>query len=385
MQGCDRLSDSSIFAIAVVFALLLRGQCLSFESVDYKTYLLVWYDFIQSHHGVHALKESFSNYSPPYLYWLVFAATALAGLPKVVAIKLLAAAVDFVCAGFVYAIVRLKYPTGKRAIAAFCAILFLPTVFLNSSVWGQCDSIYTTGVVACLYFLLVQRPVPAFLSLGVGFAFKQQALFIVPLLLILWAKGQVKGWLFVLLPAIYGLAVIPAWLIGRPLPALLQIYTAQVEGYRHLTKNAPNLYQWISNRHYDMMVPLGIGVAAIALLLLGWRVWRSRVELTPERLLQLALTIVFLVPFLLPKMHERYFFMADVLSVVFAFYVPRFYWVPVLIQVSSLLTYTDFLLGDRWVSFKVLSLIMAVFLGFLLRLHYRTFVVEALPESDPLR
>jgi Gpi18-like mannosyltransferase len=250
-------------------------------------------------------------------------------------------------------------------------------------VWGQCDSIYTTGVVACLYFLLVQRPVPAFLSLGVGFAFKQQALFIVPLLLMLWAKGRVKGWLFLLLPAVYGIAVIPAWIIGRPLPELLQIYTAQVEGYRHLTKNAPNLYQWISNRHYDVMVPLGIGMTAIALLILGWRVWRSRVDLTPERLLQLALTIVFLVPFLLPKMHERYFFMADVLSVVFAFYVPRFYWVPVLIQLSSLLTYTDFLLGDRWVSFKVLSLVMAVFLGFLLKLHYRTFVVGTAPGSVP--
>ncbi len=369
----DRLSDSSIFAIAMVFALALRGQCLSFESVDYKTSLLVWYDFIQSHDGIHALKETFANYSPPYLYWLVFAATALAGVPKVIAIKLLAIVFDGVCAGFVYGIVRLKYPTGKRAIAAFCTILFLPTVFLNSSLWGQCDSIYTTGAVACLYFLLRQRPVPAFLSLGLGFAFKQQALFLAPLLLILWAKGRVKGWMFLLLPATYLVAVLPAWAMGRSLLDLLQIYTGQMEGYRHLTKNAPNLYQWISNRYYDLMVPLGLAVTAIVLLGLGWRVYRSRTELTPDRLLQLALTIVFLVPFLLPKMHERYFFMADVLSVVSAFYRPQFFWMPILIQLSSLLTYTDFLLGERWVSFKVLSLVLMVFVGFLIKLHLHTF------------
>jgi Gpi18-like mannosyltransferase len=373
MERGDRLSDSSIFAIAVVLALILRGQCLSFESEDYRIYLLVWYDFIQSHGGVQALKETFANYSPPYLYWLVFAATALAGVPKVIAIKLLAVIFDFVCAGFVYGIVRLQYPTGKRAIAAFCTILFLPTVFLNSSLWGQCDSIYTTGVVACLYFLLRQRLVFAFLSLGLGFAFKQQALFFVPLLLILWAKGQVKGWMFLMLPATYLVAVLPAWGVGRSLPDLLQIYTGQIEGYRHLTKNAPNLYQWISNRHYDVMVPLGIVLTVIVLLGLGWRVWRSRTDLTPDRLLQLALTIVFLVPFLLPKMHERYFFMADVLSVVVAFYRPKFFWMPILIQLSSLLTYTDFLLGERWVSFKVLSLVLAVFLGFLVKVHFHTF------------
>jgi Gpi18-like mannosyltransferase len=379
----DRLSDSSILLLGVGVALLVRWQCRWFESVDYTVYLSQWYDFIQNQGGVSALKEPFANYSPPYLYWLTLAATGLAAVPKVVAIKLLAVVFDFVCAFFVVRIVRLRYPTGKRAIAAGCSILLLPTVFLNSSLWGQCDSIYTAGVLACIYFLLRQRSGWALLSLGVGFAFKQQALFMAPLVGILLVVGRVKPWSLLLVPATYLAGVVPAWIIGRPLGELLMIYAGQVDGFRHLTKNAPNLYQFIPNQYYDIALPTGLGITALALGWLGWRVWRSRMPLSATHVVQVALTIAVWVPFLLPKMHERYFYMADILSVVLAFYQPRLLWVPLLVQTSSLLTYTDFLLGDRWVSFKVLGIIMAGLVVYLGHLHHRTFPIA--PHSPQPR
>jgi hypothetical protein len=42
-------------------------------------------------------------------------------------------------------------------------------------------------------------------------------------------------------------------------------------------------------------------------------------------------------------MHERYFFLADVLSVALAFYRPRLWFVPLLVQTSSLLAYEAYL------------------------------------------
>ena len=56
-------------------------------------------------------------------------------------------------------------------------------------------------------------------------------------------------------------------------------------------------------------------------------------------LVSLALLSVLFPPFFLPGVHERYFFAADVLSVVYAFYVPRKWVVPLLIQFASVFAY----------------------------------------------
>ena len=44
-------------------------------------------------------------------------------------------------------------------------------------------------------------------------------------------------------------------------------------------------------------------------------------------------------------MHERYFYLADVLAVVLAFHRPRLWYVPLLVQAASLLSYGPFLFG----------------------------------------
>ncbi|MDD1467505.1 hypothetical protein MEO43_19910, partial [Dolichospermum sp. ST_sed5] len=99
--------------IGVIFAVVIRLVCVPNQSVDYKYFLAPWYDFIASHGGFSALKDGFADYTPSYLYWLVIASTLLSGLPKILAIKLFAMIVDFICAFFTYKIVKLKYPVGK--------------------------------------------------------------------------------------------------------------------------------------------------------------------------------------------------------------------------------------------------------------------------------
>jgi hypothetical protein len=54
---------------------------------------------------------------------------------------------------------------------------------------------------------------------------------------------------------------------------------------------------------------------------------------------------VVLVPYLLPAMHERYFYLADTLTVLSAFYLPRRLWyLPIIEQFASLFSYLPFLL-----------------------------------------
>jgi Gpi18-like mannosyltransferase len=84
------------------------------------------------------------------------------------------------------------------------------------------------------------------------------------------------------------------------------------------------------------------------------------VELTPERIVTAAALFAILVPFLLPGMHERYFFLADVLTLVLAVYRPRLWFVAILVELSSLLSYLPYLFGRQapWLPGPVMATMM---------------------------
>ena len=60
-------------------------------------------------------------------------------------------------------------------------IILFPTVFLNSSFWGQCDSIYASFIILSVLSLIKGRYNRSFILLGIAFSFKLQTIFIIPL------------------------------------------------------------------------------------------------------------------------------------------------------------------------------------------------------------
>ena len=63
--------------------------------------------------------------------------------------------------------------------------------------------------------------------------------------------------------------------------------------------------------------------------------WQRDFSFTLPNLLALAFFFALLTPFLLPYMHERYYFAADLLGVCFAFHFPKKWWMPFAVCVSS--------------------------------------------------
>ena len=351
-----------IIFISILLALCLRLSLFHFQSLDFINFLDPWYNFILENGRFAALKHNFANYNPPYLYLMVLATYVFPGFPNIVAIKLISIAFDFFGAFWVYKIVKLKYPKGKKPIFAFIALLFAPTIFINSSYWGQCDMIYTSWLLACIYFFCIEQDFFALVAFSLALTFKLQALFLGPLILILWFKKAIDWKSFLLIPSIFLLALIPAWVIGRPWQELTTIYFNQGNTYQNLTKNAPNLYQWISDDYYSIVVPIGLIFTILLIGLISLAVTTSKVDLSKNKALIIELSLIssLIMPYFLPKMHERYFFIADVLSIVFTFYFPKYWFVPLLIISTSLLSYIPFLLGRSIVSFYVLSLILAI-------------------------
>ncbi len=364
-----RLEDYFILAVGIALAVALRASLLNFTTLDFRDFHGTWYDFIQNNGGVWALKSSFSNNTPLYEYLLV--AANYAGLSAIQVVKLIPVSFDFINAFFVYRIVRLRYPAGPVPLYAFLVALFVPTVVLNGSFWGETDILYTSCLLACLYFLLAKKNALGLIAFGLAFSFKLQAMFLAPFLLILLWKRAVSWKYFLLVPAVYLVTIIPAWLVGRPLPELLQVYLGQTDKYHALSMNAPNLYQWVPNDLYDILYPAGMLWCAAMVFFFVTIVNRSRMRLTDERMIEWAMLSVLIVPYFLPKMHDRFFFPADILSVLLAFYFPSLFFVPVVICTVSFFSYFPFLFGYEMIPLRYLALILLTMIVLLARRLFR--------------
>jgi Gpi18-like mannosyltransferase len=311
-----------------------------------------WYDYIVDHGGYRALGDSFSNYTPPFTYLLVLATYLRSYVPKMAAIKSISIVFDFVAAFVVYRLVRLKYRSGPLPWLASFAVLLAPTIAVNGALWGQSDVIYGTFLLASVWLFAIRQPLLAMASLGIAFSAKPQAAFLAPFIFVLLLKKEVSWRYTLVVPLVYLVAVLPAALLGRPLTDLLSIYVEQAALERRLTVNAPSVYALLPapyDARASAVAPLVVAGAALGLGLLARA---SKVRVSRELLLKAATLSVALVPFLLPRMHDRYFFAADLLSIALAFYCPRLILVPVLFQCASGAAYLPYLLGREVIPLR---------------------------------
>ena len=327
----------------------------SFITMDYTTSLKRWYDAIVSYGGMPALAYPFSNYTPPYLYLLILT-TRLNFLHPLVAIKLVSVIFDFITAFVVFKIMRLHFVKGWVPFGAALLLLLTPTIFINSALWGQCDIIYTLFLLAFLFFTLQDRPWLAMVCFAVAFSFKLQAIFLLPFILIQILRHKTPWYSLFLVPLVYFVMIIPAWIEGRPLLELLLIYKAQAfEGsYFSLSMNAANPFIFFPDTLYNLFVPIGTGIAVLAGVWMALVAFKHHRMITHERLILEATTILTLMPFLLPRMHERYFFPAAAFMLLLLWYKPRFFWVAALFQLTNFLSYIPFLYMENNQNYPVM-------------------------------
>ncbi len=328
---------------AAVLALWARLALLQFESVDYTEHLKGWFDTLAATPGLQAFQNPVWNYTPPYIYLLKLATIPLAG-HALRAVKTLALLFDAGLAVAVFLLVRQHYPyKASVPIAAAGVALFSPTVILNGALWAQSDATYTSLLLLCIAALIARRHALAFLLFGLAVSFKLQAMFVLPLLFVVYLRRPFSAAYFLLIPVTYLAVVAPALLSGMPVSAAFSVYSEQFDQYRKLTYDAPTIYQWIPNQYYDMFVSFGIAVALAVGLAIASIGVLSRRALTADAIVRIGLALTLAVPYVTPKMQDRYFFPADVLSIVYAFYVPRRFFVPVLVTLCSLMSYFPFL------------------------------------------
>ncbi len=330
-------------AVLLAAAFLLRGVCFPYETLDYQNFLSKWVDFYRRNLGFRSLAYPLGNYNIPYLYFLCL--FSYLPIRDLYLIKLLSCLFDVLLA---FGAMRLAGDCGaggKARIGCFFTVLFLPTVVLNGALWGQCDSIYVALALLGLSLALEGSPVLSMLCFTLSFGFKLQAVFIMPVMGVLWFRGDYRLRHFALFPLFYVLLVLPAVLLGKPFLETLSLYASQTGSIGDaLNYNSPSVYAffWRLGKSPEA-ARLGIVCAFVFMFLLLLYAFCFRRRLTNRAVLALALLFAIGIPFLLPHMHDRYFFGADVLSAAFAFV----FWpaapAALLVQFASLLGYHAYL------------------------------------------
>ena len=228
-------------------AFLLRAYCLPYETLDYKDFLKQWVAFYRENLGFKSLSYPLGNYNIPYLYFLAF--FSYLPINDLYLIKLLSIFFDVVLA---FASMKLLSLCGKgkgTQLACFFTVLFLPTVVLNGSLWGQCDSIYVAFALLGLWLGLTDRPILSMLCFTLSFGFKLQAVFLMPIMAVLWFRGNYKLWHFALFPVFYVLLVLPAVLLGKPFMDTITLYASQTGSIGSgLNYNSPSVYAFFWRR-----------------------------------------------------------------------------------------------------------------------------------------
>ena len=194
------------------------------------------------------------------------------------------------------------------------------------------------------------------LAFGIAIAFKAQALFFFPVIIILLLTGRLKWKVLLAVPAVYLLSVLPAWVAGRPILDLITIYFKQADTYHHLTMNAPSIYVWLPDHLFNIFNPAGIIYCCSIIIVFIFLVVNSRQKISGTLLIHLALLTTLLVPFFLPRMHERYYFPADMISILYAFYYPKYFYIAIIINLVSFFAYLPFLFQIEAIPLSILAL-----------------------------
>ena len=288
-----------------------RVSMLDYISSDYQSFLVLWLDAFHKG-GFATLGENVGDYNLIYQYILLLISKA--PLKDLYLIKLFSVIFDYALALSMARAAGL-FAGEKAKVPTLLIVLTLPTVLINGACWGQCDAVYVFFIVMSLCDMKTRKPVRAAAMLAIAFAFKLQTIFFFPIVLLGLIHGEYKPKHALVFALAYLATTVPALIAGRSL-----------------------------------------GDALVLIVVIYWLMHAK--EVTPEMTLDMALFFAIFLPFVMPKIHERYFFMADMLSILYAARRGDRRFVPLLVIGASLISYMPILTRQRPVDERILGLMM---------------------------
>jgi Gpi18-like mannosyltransferase len=315
----DALSDQMrrpqlAVLLPVVLAVFTRAVCWHRRPPDMAIYLEPWFNHLVHYGPIGAFRYPFSNYEPAYLYLLAAGSLAHNALAAMTIIKIISVAGTLF---LTVALADLLKAAGAEAAEALL-VLILPSVIFNDTLLAQCDALWAGSCTFALAAMLRGRTLRSMVWCGVAISFKAQAAFIAPVMIGAMLGRRAPWWQWLAPAGVFLATLMPAWLLGWPAIKLLTVYLDQAKlDYLAGRLANPWMLGTIFNEPYAQSLfflgYLAAAAAAIAIAALAVRASRDA-----RQLILLAAISGTALPFLLPKMLERYYFLGDVMTLALA-------------------------------------------------------------------
>lgn len=343
-----------IYLGAITFlGLYIRFLLKDHVSGDMTTFLRPWMQTLMENGGLAALKLEIGNYNPPYLTLLAF--MSYIPMNDVLLIKIPSVLFDLFLAISAAVFVWRYFGDKSKAVFLYTVLLLNPLAIINSAYWGQCDVIYAGFLVLCILFCMREKYFAAFVLYGISFAFKQQALFILPVLVVLYVqKKQISILHFLLIPFMEFILCLPAIIAGRPIGNIISIYLSQMGHYKYMTLKYYNIWYYFPGNYDEFSRP----AIVFALVVIGtgaYWVLKKKIVLEGHKLLYFSIWVVFSCCMFLPEMHERYGFALELLLIVYAVLYRRQVTICVTVCLITLAAYRNYFMGEPPFSAELLS------------------------------
>lgn len=351
--------DILFIVIITVLGLYARYKLFPFQSEDYIQNLQHWYNYLADNGGLLALKNHVGNYTPPYTYLLAL----LTYLPfsSLTSIKLLSTLCDLLLAIVIGLTVFKLTKSLNKSLFSYLFTFMAPTVIVNSALWAQCDSVIMLFIALCIYFFISNKPVPACIMFGLALSIKIQSIFIAPVFLLLWLHGKVNFKHLLIIPIVYLVSVLPTALFGgNYIDALTVVYFQITSTSTELSFNCANIWSSFKGVSPDIIGKFGT-IFAICITFIGiYAIIKKTRTLTNQVIVASFLLFSLLIPFILPYMHERYYYYAEIIAIVYAcMNIKRFYF-PIVIMFVSIFSYLPFLFNIEPISLVFLSILILI-------------------------
>ena len=244
-----------------------------------------------------------------------------------------------------YAVIKIY----RQYSPSFVMAVFLFVTSGDYISWMENGTRQFLAVAICLLatdFMLKKKYNTSFILYGVAITFKLQAIFLLPAIGIIYLKNRdfsFKQFLWV--PLVNFVLYIPAVIIGKPITSIFDAYLCQTKKYAYKTTlGYPNIYYFAEIDRVDLIKP-GIILTMILLFALMIFVLYTKGKLNDKGIIELSVTVLFLVTFFLPEMHDRYGYVAEVLSLVYFFMIEKDWLILLIINLNAFANYASFLDG----------------------------------------
>lgn len=338
-------------AVLTIIGFGLRWMGIRFEGVDYQECLSAWYNQLKEVGSLQALAEFEGNYNLPYATALL----VLTYLPvePIIGIKMLSIITDFLSAAVLMLVVMECVEERKQVygLIAYGLVLCSPVAVINSGYLAQSDGIYAAFAFLSFWLLYNGKPLKGMIAFGCAFAMKLQAAFAVPVLALLyWCRKKFSALHLVWIPVTIQVLCIPAIIAGCGWDITIKVYTQLMGEYPFMYYFYPNVWTYFQKMPYYAFGKIAIGMTLVVLLLYCVLVVQSRRKHQMADYLEYFVWTTMTCAMLLPCMHERYNYLAEILIIALAIVRPKFRIPAIVLNIISIQCYVQYFLDGYYVQ-----------------------------------